>query len=396
MVDPNTEHTSHQTMMQKWLPHAVMLALLLGAAGLVCAVFAPLGRPLLVAATIVALTHRVLLVPTLARIRQHLPALSTGWQHRLAAVIATCFLLLFFLTPVALILIDAVGGLTQSWAVLVGLVTRDTDTAQAVATALGSQAARMQQLYPAFPLSPDYVHQAVLDILVNTNANAFYAYLFKGTGGALAQAALTIVLMFAFYDKGDRIASRVLALAPFTTEQREEFTRRFQHATLHLLHDTVALAIVRGLSLGALAWLIAGFPMGIVAAVAAFVGLVPVVGYPTIWIPLASIVWSRGDYSHAIGLGVASFASYYLIGLLGQRLVRNLDTSDTWPGFLLFLGLIGGILSFGVAGLVIGPMAVVLMRVLLGFWLPLYGIGSQEPDITNDELTADSTAKSPS
>jgi predicted PurR-regulated permease PerM len=65
-------------------------------------------------------------------------------------------------------------------------------------------------------------------------------------------------------------------------------------------------------------------------------------------------------------------------------MVRDLDTNDSWPGFLLFLGIVGGVLSFGWTGLVVGPMAVVVLRVLLGFWLPLYGVGTREPDTDTD------------
>ena len=41
--------------------------------------------------------------------------------------------------------------------------------------------------------------------------------------------------------------------------------------------------------------------------------------------------------------------------------------------FLLFIGFVGGLLSFGIKGLLIGPVAVLFVSTLGSFWLPLYG-----------------------
>ncbi len=108
------------------------------------------------------------------------------------------------------------------------------------------------------------------------------------------------------------------------------------------------------------------------------------VGFATVWIPLAGILWSRDEPFHAGGLVIASLAAAWLVDRLGQRIIRKLDTQESWPGFLLFLGIIGGVLAFGWTGLVIGPMAVVVLKVLLGFWLTLYGVGETEAAETEE------------
>jgi predicted PurR-regulated permease PerM len=384
MSTNDNELSSQHSLLRQWLPHVVMLALIASATWLVATVFAPLGKPLLVAAALAALTHRVVMTPTQARIDRLLPRVPAAWRCRLSAIIATSILLFLAATPVLVILVDALGGIGHAYEVIVGLMVRDPHMANEVADALAGHAQRMHSLYPAFPITPAEVHAGVLDMLVHSQASAFYAYLFRGTGGLLAQGALTIILLCAFFERGRNIAERLLLMAPFTESQREEFSRRFQHTTLRLLHDTVAMALMRGLALGLIAWLVADFPIGVVAAIAAFVGLVPVVGYASVWIPLSSLVWSRGEPWHAVALALASLSSWWLIGQLGQRMVRDLDTNDSWPGFLLFLGIVGGVLSFGWTGLVVGPMAVVVLRVLLGFWLPLYGVGTREPDTDTD------------
>lgn len=364
--------------LRAWLPHLVMLSLIIAATWLVLMVFNPLAKPMLVAAALAALTHAVLMAPTLRRLIRWFPRWDPVWRRRAAAAIATCALLLAAITPVLLIIFDALGGLSKTYDVAWGLATRDETQIVAIADALAQHVERMQKLYPALPIGPETVRETVLEMLLNSNAAAFYGWLFRGTGGALAHIALVILLVFILFERGEVIASRLLRLAPFTGTQREELARRFEHATMRLLHDTLAMAVMRGVALGVLAWLIGGFPIVVVAAVTAFVGLVPVVGFATVWIPLAGILWSRGEPMHAGGLVVASLAAGWLVDRLGQRIIRKLDTQDSWPGFLLFLGIIGGVLAFGWTGLVIGPMAVVVLKVLLGFWLPLYGVGETE------------------
>lgn len=366
--------------LRAWLPHLVMLALIIAASWLVLMVFAPLSRPMLVAATLAALTHAVLMAPTLRRLTRWFPKWDPVWRRRTAAGIATAALLAAAVAPALLILFDALGGLGNIWDVAWGLATRDETQINAVADALAHHTERMRKLYPAFPIGPEMVRETVLEMLLNSNATAFYGWLFRGTGGVLAHIALVILMVFILYERGPAIAARLLRLAPFTGTQREELAQRFEHATLRLLHDTIAMAVIRGVALGLIAWLIGDFPIVVVAAITAFVGLVPVVGFASVWIPLAGIMWSRGEPIHAGGLVVASLAAGWLIDRLGQRMIRNLDTQDSWPGFLLFLGIIGGVLAFGWTGLVIGPMAVVVLKVLLGFWLPLYGVGETEAD----------------
>ncbi len=377
---PDEQPRRGHAQIRDWLPHLMMLAMLASATWLVATVFAPLTRPLLVAAALAALTHAVVMTPTHTRLCRWFPWLDPTWRRRIAAALATALLLSMAVVPVFLVLLDALGGVQKTWDVTLGLALRDPHQAQAVADALAAHAERMRTLYPAFPITPDMVRVTVLELLQDNQARAFYGWLFRGTGGALAHAGLIILLLVALFERGEVLAQRLLHLAPFTDRQRGELTRRFQHTTLRLLHDTVAMAVLRGLVLGIVAWLLGDFPVGVVAAIAAFVGLIPVVGYASVWIPLAGIVWSRGEPVHAAGLVVACVLAGWLVGRLGVRMTRKLDTTDSWPGFLLFLGIIGGVLAFGWTGLVIGPMAVVVLKVLLGFWLPLYGVGEPEPE----------------
>ena len=99
----------------------------------------------------------------------------------------------------------------------------------------------------------------------------------------------------------------------------------------------------------------------------AFVGLVPVVGSAMVWLPLSSLVWTRGEPVKAIILAGVSLVVNYLISRVRSRMGKRLHDQGAWLSFMLFLGIIGGILSYGPQGFVIGPMAVILAYGLIRF-----------------------------
>jgi predicted PurR-regulated permease PerM len=297
------------------------------------------------------------------------------WRRRISAGLATGVLLAVIVSPILLLLATSLDGVAEVWTVLSGLALRDEAQVARVAEVVAREVRAMQAFYPDLPLDADEVRYALIEGLGRSRGGALYGYLFRGTGGVLAQLVLGVVLIYAFYSEGAKLVHRLLDMLPFDERRRGDLTRRFRHIVLRLLNDTVAMALAKGLALGALAWLIAGYNLSVVAAVATFIGLVPVVGHASVWLPLSGVLWQRGLPASAVGLAAGSLASAWLIERIGMRLTKRLDPHGAWMGFLLFLGLIGGVLSFGVKGLVIGPAAVVILVVLVGFWLPLYGVG---------------------
>jgi hypothetical protein len=55
---------------------------------------------------------------------------------------------------------------------------------------------------------------------------------------------------------------------------------------------------------------------------------------------------------------MAGWAWCWLVGWLFRRVAARLGTDQVWLEFLVFLGLVGGILAHGAAGVVFGPAAV--------------------------------------
>ena len=383
----NPQHT-----IRAWLPHLTMLLLVGLAVWLVAMVFAPIREVALVAAALVGLTHAALYQPLAGAVRWALPRADADWHRCLSAGAATGALLIILVSPILLLLVSSLDGIHEVWSVVIGLALREEVHVTRVAEVVAREVRAMQVFYPDLPLNADEVREALIAGLGRSRGGAFYDYLFRGTGGVLAQLALGVVLIYALYAEGPGIVQRVLRVLPLAEHQRGELVRRFRHIVLRLLHDTLAMALAKGVTLGLIAWLIADYNLSVVAAVGTFIGLIPVVGQISVWLPLAGVLWQQGLPLSAIGLAAASLASCWLIDRLSLRVTKRLDSHGAWMGFVLFLGLVGGVLAFGIKGLVIGPAAVVILSVLAGFWLPLYGVGQAtpvplEPDVVPPEPT---------
>ena len=95
--------------------------------------------------------------------------------------------------------------------------------------------------------------------------------------------------------------------------------------------------------------------------------MVSSLGSAMVWLPLSSLVWTRGDPATALLMAGLSLFFNYLISRIRASMGRRLHEQGAWLSFMLFLGIIGGILSYGPQGFIIGPMAVILAYGLVRF-----------------------------
>jgi predicted PurR-regulated permease PerM len=206
----------------------------------------------------------------------------------------------------------------------------------------------------------------------------------------VAQLALSVVSLAYFNVDGPRLAAAVLSYAPLTEEQRCRLVEQHRRVVLRLLTDTVATAAVKGLVLGTVVWgwdQVRGsgsLPWLAIVLAASLITLLPLVGVTMVWLPFAGLAWSQGDHVGAVALAVLSWGANFVMDRWRERIGRRFHERTDWIGFLLLLGVIGGVLSYGPKGLIIGPFAVVMVVTVGRAWLPLY-VTALAPDPPPDD-----------
>ncbi len=178
--------------------------------------------------------------------------------------------------------------------------------------------------------------------------------------------------MFFFLVDGEHILGRILHFLPLKPEDEERMLDKFTSVTRATLKGIAVIGLVQGALVGA-AFATVGFPSAIFwGTVAAVMSMVPGIGTAIVWLPGVIILSMGGSYGAAIGL--LAFC-ILVVGGIDNFLRPRLVGKDTRMHELLILfGTLGGILMFGVAGIIIGPIVAALVVTV---W-EIYGVAFQD------------------
>lgn len=356
-----------------WLPHLTLLGLAVLALGGLLWLLAPLLSAVLLAGGLALLTQPVLHAPLLTRLRRWCPHWPDDRRRQLAALLATIGIAAGGTGMLLLLAWALTGSVFVTVRALVGIALHDQQAVQVLVDLLMVKVQSLVALYPALPIDAPGLRLWLESNLGNAAVSqALLSYLVTGTGSALAQIALALVTLFYLTSEGTWLTGRLFDCLPLSAEQRSRLTERFRITVLHLWLRTGAQAVAHGLVLGLIAWAISGFNPVLVGLVVAIIALLPLVGPTIAWLPLASLLWPINP-PQALLLAACCLVATTLIGWQCRRLVARLGTDHIWLDFLLFLGLVGGVLSAGPRGLILGPAAVLLVAILAQVLPMLYG-----------------------
>ena len=331
--------------------------------------FKPLFEFILFAISLAALTYPVFYRPIYRLVHKVGSKLPSNRLSEFSAILSTLTLVLFMLSPILLLLVEASKTPQSFGNMVVSLALGEDEGRQILLESVGQRISEMRSIYPRLPIDEGKAVQFVENLLGDTRqfSGSFLEFLFKGTRGFVAELALALIALSFLYAHGGSFVQQAMKFGGFEKKEVETWFKLHQKITLRLLSDTLLTSIFRGLSLGLVAYFVGGFFFLPVFFLGSFAGLVPVVGSAMIWLPLASLVWSRGEPITALILASLSLLLNYGISRFRAGMGKRLHEQGAWLSFMLFLGIIGGLLSYGPQGFVIGPIAVVLAYGLIRF-----------------------------
>lgn len=311
--------------------------LLLLAVGAVLA-FLPLFAPLLLASWM-ALTVRSLHAK-LAR--------KVGGRGRAAGVV-TVLLVAVALAPLLVIVLSLVG----SSMTLVERLQKSGGVQEGLQTLLTRQAAPVAA---QFDLHLDL--RRVMEFVQSHGSDALNAAT-KLFGAASAGAVGIFVFIYGFYTclvDGPRAYAWLLDHCPLERWQTTRLAAAYEETGRGMLIGVGLTALFQG-AVATVGYAIIGVPQALVfGLVTVFGALIPSVGTALVWVPLAIGLFAAGQKGSAaavVGLGVVvSVADNFVRPLLSRH--GQLDL----PSFLLFVAMLGGIVTFGGWGLLVGPLFV--------------------------------------
>lgn len=197
----------------------------------------------------------------------------------------------------------------------------------------------------------------------------------SGAIGAM-QFLLTLMIllytMFFFLLDGPKLLERILYYLPLEDEDEQQLLMKFTSVARATLKGTIVIGILQGGMAGAAFWA-AGIPSAVFwGTVMTVLSIIPGVGTAFVWVPAAIFLVAAGSYLKAIGLALFCGLVAGSVDNLLRPILVGKDTQ--MHELMIFFGTLGGIMMFGVVGLIIGPIVSALFVTL---W-EIYGIAFKD------------------
>jgi len=169
---------------------------------------------------------------------------------------------------------------------------------------------------------------------------------------------IMLYLLFFLLRDGDVLSRRIRDAIPMHPERQRNLAGRFTTVIRATIKGNVVVALVQG-ALGWLIFLILGVGAPVLLGVLiALLSLLPAVGAPVVWLPVAIYLFATGHTWEAIAL--ALFGAL-VIGSADNILRPILVGKDTkLPDYVVLISTLGGLAVFGANGFVIGPVIAAL------------------------------------
>lgn len=180
----------------------------------------------------------------------------------------------------------------------------------------------------------------------------------RGTVSAVITALLVFYSFFFFLMDGDRLIKQVLYYLPLDHENESLLLNRFRSVTIATLKGTAVIGFLQG-SLAGIALWFCNIPNALFLSVTMMLlSVVPGIGAALVWIPATIFLAANGQWLVAAGL--FAFCAL-LVGSIDNILRPKLVGSDTQlHELMIFFSTLGGLLTFGLPGFIIGPIIAAL------------------------------------
>ena len=183
---------------------------------------------------------------------------------------------------------------------------------------------------------------------------------------------LMIYLLYFFLRDGTAIIDRLVQVLPLGDERERALFARFAQVVRATVKGTFVIGAVQGF-IGGVTFAFLGINGAILWGVLmALLSLLPAVGAALVWVPAAVMLFAREDY---VGGGILVFVGVAVIGLADNLLRPLLVGRDTrMPDYLILLATLGGLGTYGVSGMIIGPLIAALFITVWEMFEASFGV----------------------
>lgn len=188
----------------------------------------------------------------------------------------------------------------------------------------------------------------------------------KGSIFQLISFCLIFYLLFFFLRDRRAALQLIRSLSPLSDVEMDGMFGRIGDTVYATVYGTLAASCAQGLLGGLMFWwlgLTAPLLWGVVMAVLA---VVPMLGAFIVWVPAALFLAAEGSWGKAL---ILTLWGVLVVGTI-DNLLRPILAGNRLKlhTVLAFMSVVGGLIVFGAAGLILGPLVLTVTMVLLEVW----------------------------
>ncbi len=186
---------------------------------------------------------------------------------------------------------------------------------------------------------------------------------FLGALGTALSFTLMLFLLFFLLRDGVRMLHAVLGLVPLAPNRKQRLAAHIGDVTRAVVFGTLVTSLLQGATVALGFWLV-DLPSPVVFGVlAALLSVLPFGGTAFVWVPAG--VWLLIAGRSGAGLFLLAWGA--LVVVLADNLLRPLLISGRThvPTLAVFVGVLGGLATFGLVGMFLGPIVIALTLVLV-------------------------------
>jgi predicted PurR-regulated permease PerM len=207
----------------------------------------------------------------------------------------------------------------------------------------------------------------------NMRARAANAAMGSGFPGILSrglevavQTLIAFFLLFYFFRDQSVFIGAMERLVPLPKKETDDALHRIAEMLHATIYGTVAVAFIQGALGGLMFWWL-GLPSPLLwGVVMGMLAVVPILGAFIVWMPAALYLALSGDVGKALILTVwGAVVIGFIDNLLYPLFVGRRAHLHTVP---VFIAIMGGLALFGSAGMIVGPVILVVTVGLMHAW----------------------------
>jgi len=185
-------------------------------------------------------------------------------------------------------------------------------------------------------------------------------------GGGVLSLSLSVFIAFFFYRDGAALSGRLEALFDRVGGKQAPGLLRIAGNTIKsVVYGIIGAALAQGFLAG-MGFLIAGVPGALLLGVlTCILSLIPI-GPPLIWAPAAIWLFQTGETGWAVFL--ALWGGLAVSGVDNVIKPYFISQGSRLPFILVFLGVLGGVMAFGILGIFLGPTLLAIAYALFQEW----------------------------